>query len=219
SELACQSFTNLTEKFSLSSKKGYRADELTNTINSYIGEIVSHILDAGGDILNYAGNNRRCHLGSMDQLSEVISLVVKCSLNIQDQCGVQEMEAERHVCAITPGPVFTMSADLGSCHSMQVRYIKRVPSFSVEKYQDSIGTSVEHEKVTRYMIGRKVNLAARLMMHYPGVVSWDSENCYYSKLPVFYFNELPMKALKGVKNPGVLYQFMANKHQMYDHLM
>uniref|UniRef100_A0A4W5QYW9 Guanylate cyclase domain-containing protein n=1 Tax=Hucho hucho TaxID=62062 RepID=A0A4W5QYW9_9TELE len=258
------------------------------------------------------------------------------------------------------------------CHSMQVRYIKRVPSFSVEKYQDSIGTSVEHEKVTRYncvrrasllmpntelektlwkyimktvlqkidddqpleclsemrqativfvnmqfkggerdqeqcmtihqaaigigqqivkhhgrvnkvfmfdkgctflclfvlpgdkredesahplqaaygvqccptglslgvttgpmfcgvvghpvrheytVIGRKVNLAARLMMHYPGVVSWDSENCYYSKLPVFYFNELPMKALKGVKNPGVLYQFMANKHQMYDHLM
>lgn len=26
------------------------------------------------------------------QLSEVISLVVKCSLNIQDQCGVRETE-------------------------------------------------------------------------------------------------------------------------------
>lgn len=57
------------------------------------------------------------------------------------------------------------------------------------------------------------------MMHYPGVVSCDSETCYYSKLPAFYFNELPKKAMKGVKNPGVLYQFMANKQQMYDHLM
>uniref|UniRef100_A0A674B8Q5 Guanylate cyclase domain-containing protein n=1 Tax=Salmo trutta TaxID=8032 RepID=A0A674B8Q5_SALTR len=74
-----------------------------------------------------------------------------------------------------------------------------------------VGHPVRHEYI---VIGRKVNLAARLMMHYPGVVSCDSVTCYYSKLPPFYFNELPKKAMKGVKNPGVLYQFMTNKHQM-----
>nr|AVV68759.1 soluble adenylyl cyclase 35 kDa variant [Oncorhynchus mykiss] len=261
-------FTNLTEKFSLSSKKGYGADELTRTLNSYIGEIVSHILDAGGDILNYAGDAILA-LWTVErvQLSEVISLVVKCSLNIQDQCGVRETEvgcqlkvkigisagklskvtvgdeisqyfvvigravdevrlaeglAVASTIILSPNAWELCERDniaidpIENERAVEVRYIKREPSFSVEKYQDSIGHPVRHEYT---VIGRKVNLAARLMMHYPGVVSCDSETCYYSKLPAFYFNELPKKAMKGVKNPGVLYQFMANKQQMYDHLM
>ncbi|XP_045081481.1 LOW QUALITY PROTEIN: adenylate cyclase type 10-like [Coregonus clupeaformis] len=418
-------FTNLTEKFSLSSKKGYGADELTRTLNSYIGEIVSHILDAGGDILNYAGDAILA-LWTVEriQLSEVISLVVKCSLNIQDQCGVRETEvgcqlkvkigisagklskvivgdeisqyfvvigravdevrlaeglAVASTIILSPNAWELCERDniaidpIENERAVKVRYIKREPRFSVEKYQESIGTHVEHENVTRdcvrkasrlmpnaelertfrkyimktvlqkidddqpleylsemrpativfvnmqfkggesdqeqcmtihqaaigigqqivkhhgrvnkvfmfdkgctflclfglpgdkredesahalqaaygvhdlcqkeirslktvsvgvttgpvfcgvvghpvrheyTVIGRKVNLAARLMMHYPGMVSCDSETCYYSKLPAFYFNELPKKAMKGVKNPGALYQFMANKHQI-----
>ncbi|CAB1327890.1 unnamed protein product [Coregonus sp. 'balchen'] len=385
------------DKFSLSSKKGYGADELTRTLNSYIGEIVSHILDAGGDILNYAGDAILA-LWTVEriQLSEVISLVVKCSLNIQDQCGVRETEvgwisagklskvivgdeisqyfvvigravdevrlaeglAVASTIILSPNAWELCERDniaidpIENERAVKVRYIKREPRFSVEKYQESIGTHVEHENVTRdcvrkasrlmpnaelektfrkyimktvlqkmrpativfvnmqfkggesdqeqcmtihqaaigigqqivkhhgrgctflclfglpgdkredesahalqaaygvhdlcqkeirslktvsvgvttgpvfcgvvghpvrheyTVIGRKVNLAARLMMHYPGMVSCDSETCYYSKLPAFYFNELPKKAMKGVKNPGALYQFMANKHQI-----
>nr|AVV68761.1 soluble adenylyl cyclase 47 kDa variant [Oncorhynchus mykiss] len=204
-------FTNLAEKFSLSSKKGYGADELTRTLNSYIGEIVSHILDAGGDILNYAGDAILA-LWTVErvQLSEVISLVVKCSLNIQDQCGVRETEvgcqlkvkigisagklskvivgdeisqyfvvigravdevrlaeglAVASTIILSPNAWELCERDniaidpIENERAVKVRYIKREPSFSVEKYQDSIGTSVEHDKVTRECVRR----ASRLM--------------------------------------------------------
>lgn len=64
------------------------------------------------------------------------------------------------------------------------------------------------------VIGKKVNLAARLMMHYPGVVSCDSETHHYSRLPQAYFTELPKKAMKGVRDPGPIFQFMARKVRM-----
>uniref|UniRef100_A0A8C7H1T0 Guanylate cyclase domain-containing protein n=1 Tax=Oncorhynchus kisutch TaxID=8019 RepID=A0A8C7H1T0_ONCKI len=200
-------FTNLTEKFSLSSKKGYGADEFTRPLNSYIGETVtmfvaciSYILDAGGDILNYAGDAILA-LWTVErvQLSEVISLVVKCSLNIQDQCGVREMEvgcqlkvkigisagklskvivggeisqyfvvigravdevrlaeglAVASTIILSPNAWELCEIERESRVGVQVRCIKREPSFSVEKYQDSIGTSVEHEKVTRSTVKR-----------------------------------------------------------------
>lgn len=56
--------------------------------------------------------------------------------------------------AVSSRQVVSRLLYVNGCHSMQVRYIKREPSFSVEKYQDSIGTSVEHEKVTRGTVTR-----------------------------------------------------------------
>ena len=64
------------------------------------------------------------------------------------------------------------------------------------------------------MIGRKVNLAARLMMYYPGLVTCDQETCHYSKLPQMYFRQLPEKPMKGVAHPGPVYQFVARRDQM-----
>lgn len=43
----------------------------------------------------------------------------------------------------------------------------------------------------------QVNLAARLMMHYPGVVSCDRDTFEDSKLSMDLFNELPYKEMKG----------------------
>ncbi|XP_071790978.1 adenylate cyclase type 10-like isoform X1 [Asterias amurensis] len=58
------------------------------------------------------------------------------------------------------------------------------------------------------VIGRKVNMAARLMMHYSGRVSCDPETFHHSKLPRHFFRELPHKEMKGVRNAGVIQEFV-----------
>ncbi|XP_041919969.1 adenylate cyclase type 10-like isoform X3 [Alosa sapidissima] len=415
-------FTALTERFSMCSKKGYGADELTRTLNSYIGDIVSHILAAGGDILNYAGDAiLALWTVERSRISELISMVVKCGLNIQDNCGVRETDVGsvlRVKIGISAGKLSKVimgneenqyfvvigravdevrlaeglavagniilspnawelcdRANIAVDHfederAVKVRYIKRDPTFSVEKYMESVGNNVEHEdkiqgcvrKASRLMpneerekflqkyimktvlqkidanqpleylsemrpvtivfvnlqfkgteadaeqclaihvaaiglskqmvkhhgrinkvfmfdkgctflclfglpgdkredesthalqaaygacefcqkeirslrtvsvgvttgpvfcgvvghkfrheytvIGKKVNLAARLMMHYPGMVSCDRETHHYSRLPQAYFTELPKKAMKGVRDPGPIYQFTTRK--------
>ncbi|XP_043910924.1 adenylate cyclase type 10 [Protopterus annectens] len=62
------------------------------------------------------------------------------------------------------------------------------------------------------VIGAKVNLSARLMMAYPGMVSCDQDVYHYSKLPPYFFSKLEPKPLKGIENPGPMYQFLGRKH-------
>ncbi|XP_059503636.1 adenylate cyclase type 10-like [Stegostoma tigrinum] len=418
-------FTSLTEIYTLNSKKGSGADHLTRTLNGYISEIVDHILRAGGDIVNYAGDamlalwrERR------KELSEILTLAVKCSLNIQDKCDNKETEVGvklRVKIGISAGKLSKIvmgdeesryyaligravdevrkAEGLASANTIilspnawelcdrenlvvekieneravRVRYIKRDPHFSVEDYIKSFGTHLEYQEVgvskkairktskllpnvqlesvlrkyllktvllkiddavpldylsemrpatvvfvnlqfvesatmyhqcqsiqaccvginnefklyrgrinkvfmfdkgctflccfglpgdkgedecanalqcahnvhefckkLRYVsvasigvstgplfcgvvghplrheytvIGRKVNLAARLMMHYPGVVSCDEETHYHAKMPASYFIELPKRSMKGVANPGTIYQYLSKKHQ------
>ncbi|XP_067117035.1 adenylate cyclase type 10-like [Osmerus mordax] len=418
-------FTNLTEKFSQSCKKGYGADELTRTLNSYIGDIVSHILDAGGDILNYAGDAILALWAvELQRLSDVISLAVKCSLVIQDKCGVRKtgvgcqlrvkigISAGKLSKVIVGDDVSQYFVVIGRAvdevrlaeglavassiilspnawelcnrddllvdkieneRAVRVRYLKRDPKFPVEEYKASMGADLQYEGPTegcvrnacrllpnpelesclrKYVIetvlqkidanqpleylsemrpativfvnlqfqgresdtelcsaiqlaalgiarqvtkrhgrvnkvfmfdkgctylclfglpgdkredesaqalqaayglyqlclqklgclrtvsvgvttgpvfcgvvghpvrheytviGRKVNLAARLMMYYPGVVTCDQETCHYSKLPQMYFSKLPEKPMKGVEHPGPVYQFVARRDQM-----
>ncbi|XP_062989255.1 adenylate cyclase type 10 [Elgaria multicarinata webbii] len=68
-----------------------------------------------------------------------------------------------------------------------------------------VGHRVRHEYT---VIGRKVNLAARMMMSYPGLVTCDAVTCSKSKLPLYFFEELPLTEMKGVLNPGTVYQFL-----------
>lgn len=58
------------------------------------------------------------------------------------------------------------------------------------------------------VIGRKVNLAARMMMYYPGLVSCDAVTYSNSRLSPYFFEELPQIEMKGVVNPGLVYHYL-----------
>uniref|UniRef100_A0A671FTQ8 Adenylate cyclase type 10 n=1 Tax=Rhinolophus ferrumequinum TaxID=59479 RepID=A0A671FTQ8_RHIFE len=62
-----------------------------------------------------------------------------------------------------------------------------------------VGHSVRHEYT---VIGQKVNIAARMMMYYPGIVTCDSVTYNSSNLPAYFFKELPKKVMKGVADSG-----------------
>ncbi|XP_007935921.1 adenylate cyclase type 10 [Orycteropus afer afer] len=66
-----------------------------------------------------------------------------------------------------------------------------------------VGHSVRHEYT---VIGQKVNIAARMMMYYPGIVTCDSVTYNSSNLPAYLFKELPKKVMKGVADSGPVYQ-------------
>ncbi|XP_003414943.1 adenylate cyclase type 10 [Loxodonta africana] len=66
-----------------------------------------------------------------------------------------------------------------------------------------VGHSVRHEYT---VIGQKVNIAARMMMYYPGIVTCDSVTYNNSNLPAYFFKELPKKVMKGVADSGPVYQ-------------
>ncbi|XP_014816193.1 PREDICTED: LOW QUALITY PROTEIN: adenylate cyclase type 10 [Calidris pugnax] len=68
-----------------------------------------------------------------------------------------------------------------------------------------IGHPLRHEYT---VIGQKVNLAARMMGHYPGLVSCDAVTYAASRLPPYYFRELPEREMKGISQPGPVYQYM-----------
>ena len=62
------------------------------------------------------------------------------------------------------------------------------------------------------VIGRKVNMAARLMMNYPRVLSCDDDTYRLakSKLKKEDFVTLPFVELKGIAEPGIVREY--NKH-------
>ncbi|CAF1138106.1 unnamed protein product [Adineta steineri] len=60
------------------------------------------------------------------------------------------------------------------------------------------------------VIGRKVNMAARLMCNYPNIISCDQETYYNSRLSSRFFQILPDKTLKGMNNVGVIWHYCDN---------
>ncbi|XP_074936355.1 adenylate cyclase type 10-like [Phalacrocorax aristotelis] len=58
------------------------------------------------------------------------------------------------------------------------------------------------------VLGQKVNLAARMMVRYPGLVSCDAATYAASRLPPYYFKELPERKMKGIIRPGTIYQYV-----------
>ncbi|XP_022257872.1 adenylate cyclase type 10-like [Limulus polyphemus] len=90
-------FTSLTEIYSNSSRG---IDELTRTLNDYIGAVVARIISANGDIIKFAGKSyfsNLCFKGDAllclwreDQdLGEILESVTDCSLCIQQEKGEQ----------------------------------------------------------------------------------------------------------------------------------
>ncbi|XP_053882125.1 adenylate cyclase type 10-like [Malaclemys terrapin pileata] len=86
-------FTALTEKFSMDTSLNCGAEQLTQTLNHYVGDIVEEVLIYGGDILNFAGDSLLALWKvQRSQLSDIITLALKCSLRIQKEYGVRETE-------------------------------------------------------------------------------------------------------------------------------
>lgn len=62
-------------------------------------------------------------------------------------------------------------------------------------------------------MGRKVNKAARLMTNYHGKICCDQETNYHSKLSQRQFQLQEEKGLKGIANPGKIYEFLGTTQE------
>ena len=51
-------------------------------------------------------------------------------------------------------------------------------------------------------------MAARLMMHYPGVITCDTETFQCCRLSAPFFKSLATKVMKGLRNVGIIRQFV-----------
>lgn len=58
------------------------------------------------------------------------------------------------------------------------------------------------------VIGPKVNMAARLMMNYPGKLSCDEETHHRSSIDTSHFHDLPEIKLKGMDSPGPISEYI-----------
>ncbi|ESO86825.1 hypothetical protein LOTGIDRAFT_128523, partial [Lottia gigantea] len=73
---------------------------------------------------------------------------------------------------------------------------------------------VGHKRRHEYsVIGRKVNMAARLMMHYPDKVTCDDETYKATKIASRNFERLITKRMKGLRNVGVIREFRFNEDE------
>ncbi|CAK8694937.1 unnamed protein product [Clavelina lepadiformis] len=130
-------FTALTEKYTMSSEKG--TDALTVTLNDYIGKIVQNILQAGGDVLKFAGDAILAvwKVKERQDIAHAVSQAAKCSLAIQDKCDNQSTDVGvklRVKIAISAGKIYaTFVGNNESCHFVMAgRPVREVNA--AEKY-------------------------------------------------------------------------------------
>ncbi|XP_044905386.1 adenylate cyclase type 10 isoform X3 [Felis catus] len=86
-------FTAMTEKFSTAMYMDRGAEQLVELLNHYISAIVEKVLIFGGDILKFAGDALLA-LWKVErrQLKNIITVVIKCSLEIHGLFETQESE-------------------------------------------------------------------------------------------------------------------------------
>ncbi|KAM6032730.1 adenylate cyclase type 10-like isoform 1-T1 [Theristicus caerulescens] len=81
-------FTALTEKFLQRSSADRGTDELAQTLNCYMSDILKEMLIFGGDVLKFAGDAVLVLWRTPPQeLAKTISLVLQCSQQIQKKHG------------------------------------------------------------------------------------------------------------------------------------
>ncbi|XP_065512968.1 adenylate cyclase type 10 [Caloenas nicobarica] len=70
------------------------------------------------------------------------------------------------------------------------------------------GVTGHPERHEYTVLGQTVNLAARMMVNYPGLVSCDAATYAASRLPAYCFKELPEKKLKGFSQTCTVYEYV-----------
>ncbi|XP_062574125.1 adenylate cyclase type 10-like isoform X2 [Saccostrea cucullata] len=85
-------FTALCEKYGAKQNAGI--DQLTKTLNAYLGEIVENIISSEGDVLKFAGDAILSvwRVNDETELGSTVDQVTKCCLNIQNKCGAWETD-------------------------------------------------------------------------------------------------------------------------------
>ncbi|XP_021236160.1 adenylate cyclase type 10-like isoform X2 [Numida meleagris] len=91
--------------------------------------------------------------------------------------------------------------------STRLTKLQRV-SVGVSSGMAFCGLTGHPERFEHTALGFKVNLAARMMVSYPGLVSCDAETYAASRLPSDCFKELPRRNMKGVTNSPTVYQYV-----------
>ena len=104
-----------------------------------------------------------------------------------------------------------------SCHALECaqklfNLLRKIESVKTVSIGVTTGISftgvIGHPFRCEYtVIGSKVNLAARLMVYYPGMITCDNNTYFSSKLPKQYFTELPFKKMKGVSDIDTVRQY------------
>ncbi|KAK3591572.1 hypothetical protein CHS0354_041619 [Potamilus streckersoni] len=104
------------------------------------------------------------------------------------------------------------------CSGRMKKTLDKVPGVLRVSIGVTTGTTfcgvVGHPQRHEYsVIGRKVNMAARLMMHYPDKVTCDDSIFQASRLPLTNFDILITKQMKGLRDVGVIREFIEHFEQ------
>ncbi|CAM5170689.1 unnamed protein product [Eretmochelys imbricata] len=113
--LLCVEITGLTallEKLYTNNDLNCGMEQLTQMLNDYIEGIMEHVLCFGGDILNFTGDALLVLWKvQRSQLSDIITLAAKCSLEMQKQFGFSYTEV---------GPELRLKIGLSAGHVSQL---------------------------------------------------------------------------------------------------
>eukprot|EP00794_Sanderia_malayensis_P020042 gene20042-22009_t len=204
-------------------------DEQVQELRSYVAIPVLDKLDNGQDLewlsemrqVSVLFINMRLPVGSDDAafaLQKAFEVIYEAVLKFKGNLN--------KVFSFDKGCTFVVIFGLPGCkheddaaralRSAQMVYeaLHSVPEITDESIGVTTGKAfcgvVGHKDRHEYtVIGRKVNMAARLMMNYPGIVSCDPETyeAAKSKLRRLDFTTLPFKLLKGIKEPGIIREY------------
>ncbi|XP_060063755.1 adenylate cyclase type 10-like [Ylistrum balloti] len=113
-------------------------------------------------------------------------------------------------------------------HALMCSYKMRKTLVKIEGVKNvSIGVTtgttfcgvIGHKNRHEYsVIGSKVNMAARLMTHYPDKITCDDNTFQFSRLPTNSFQVLITKRMKGLRNIGLIREYTESDAVISEHL-
>jgi class 3 adenylate cyclase/tetratricopeptide (TPR) repeat protein len=224
-----------SEKVDREACRLYNNPKIENYIRKYISKTVQEKLDDGQPV-DYLSEIRQCTILFINLVFDLKEqrrdYTVKLGNTLQASFGIVDDELRSKGGQLNklfmfdkgctflaafglPGTKNEREAALALECAFQIS--KRMTSEIIELNRCSIGVTtgsvyvgvIGHEERHEYsFLGPKVNMAARIMMAgYPGMVNCDALTMKCSDLSPDYFIAQAFKPLKGIKDPGTIYQY------------